>query len=306
MPQWTAGGVRLPDGPYIIGAGVCKNPDTTELWLTVAPVVSGSYTAEARTGNSGRVVYPESLEEFLTLGYGLNSFGMPNMGFKAAATLLSDFRSVQPLIVSVAGFGVAEYIEGVRIFNELRSVSAIELNFGCPNTQGDHPDIMSFNPGAIRKLLEMLCVSVHVTKPIWLKFSPFSNPAELKRMAELVNQFAADYTLAVVTCNTFPNSYGGDVIDPNNGLSGLSGPKIKEFARGQVRWFKAGLDSAIDIIAVGGITTGDDIVDLLEDGAKAVQLTSLPFWAGNPDAFFEQLMNPETSSRFIEHLTDDI
>jgi len=306
MPQWTAGGVRLPHGPYIIGAGVCKNPDTTEIWLQVAPVVSGSYTAETRAGNPGRVVYPQTLESFLEIGFGLNSYGMPNTGFQVAAKQLSKFRSEQPLIVSVAGFSIDEYIEGVQTFNNHTRVSAIELNFGCPNTQGDHPDIMSFNPGAVRKLLEMLCVTVEVKKPIWLKFSPFSNPAELKRMALLVNKFAEDYTLAVVTCNTFPNAYAGDVVDPNNGLSGLSGPAIKEIARGQVRWFKANLDPAIDIIGVGGITTGDDIVDFLDDGAKAVQLTSLPFWAGNPSDFFRQLMDTNTSSRFIERLTDDI
>jgi len=308
MPQWEVGGVKLPHGPYMIGAGVCKTPARTAEWLKVVPVVSGSYTPEQRDGNPGKVVYPESMGDFLRLGYGLNSYGMPNMGFIAAAQQFQNMESEQPLIVSVAGFSIDDYIRGVALFARLPNVSAIELNLGCPNTQGDHPDIMSFNPGAVRKILENLStLQGGCRKPIWLKFSPYSNPAELKRMAELVNGFNDDLRLTVVTCNTFPNAYAGESkIDPNNGMAGLSGPKIKEEALGQVKQFRQHLAEEIDVIGVGGITTGDDVIDFLAAGATAVQITSLAHWAGDPGRFFEQLLGQETASRFIEHLTDDI
>ena len=104
MPQWNAGGVNLPHGPYMIGAGVCKTPASTVEWLSVAPVVSGSYTREQRDGNSGKVVWPGSLEDILRLGYGLNSYGMPNIGFASAATQFEVMESEQPLIISIAGF----------------------------------------------------------------------------------------------------------------------------------------------------------------------------------------------------------
>jgi len=59
MTKWTAGGVNLPHGPYMIRAGVCKTPALTAKWLTV---VSGSYTPEPWAGNPGKVFWPESLE----------------------------------------------------------------------------------------------------------------------------------------------------------------------------------------------------------------------------------------------------
>ena len=75
------GGVSFQGLPIMIGAGVCKEPELTREWLKVAPVVSGSYTKEARRGNSGdRLFYPDTLEEFLKLGYGLNLFGLKNDG----------------------------------------------------------------------------------------------------------------------------------------------------------------------------------------------------------------------------------
>lgn len=307
MPQWNAGGVKLQHGPYMIGAGVCKTPASTAEWLKVAPVVSGSYTREQRDGNPGRVVWPNSFEGFLRHGYGLNSYGMPNMGFAAAATQFETMESEQPLIVSVAGFSIDEYVSGVETFDSLSHVHAIELNFGCPNTQGDHPDIVSFSPETVRLILHKIYVKGVTKKPVWLKFSPYSNPAELKRMAELVNGFKNDLQLAVVTCNTFPNAYAGsDNIDSNNGMAGLSGPAMKPLALGQVKQFREHLDMEIDVIGVGGISTGDDVIDFLDAGATAVQITSLAHWAGDPGSFYDYLLNQETASRFLEHLTDDI
>lgn len=308
MPQWEVGGVKLPHGPYMIGAGVCKAPARTAKWLKVAPLTSGSYTPEQRDGNPGKVVYPESQEELLCLGHGLNSYGMPNMGFVAAAKQFQNMESEQPLIISVAGFSISDYVRGTALFARLSNVSAIELNLGCPNTQDAHPDIMSFNPGAVRKILETLsALQGGLCKPIWLKFSPYSNPAELKRMAELVNGFKNDLRLTVVTCNTFPNAYAGEgKIDPNDGMAGLSGPSMKPIALGQVKQFRQHLTEEVDVIGVGGITYGDDIIDFLDAGATAVQITSLAHWAGDPRRFHEHLLLGEKSSRLIELLTDDI
>ncbi len=306
MPLWTVGSVCLPDGPYIIGAGAAKTPALTKMWLEVAPTVSGSYTPNESSGNPGKVVYPDNLEELLALGAGNNSLGMPNIGYPRAAAELATIKAKQPLIVSVAGFYPEDYWLGVEIFQAVPNVAAIELNKGCPNKQEEHSgDIMSFDPKAVRQTLDGL-VAREVTKPLWLKFSPYSNPNELKRMAQLINEYRHKLNLAVVTCNTFPNSYmPRAALTPNQGRAGLSGKAMKYIALGQVHQFREHLDPIIDVIGSGGCLTGDDIVDMLDAGAKGVQLTSLPSWGGNPDVFYEHILNRETSSRFMEHLTDD-
>lgn len=306
MPQWNIGGIRLPHGPYMIGAGVCKTPARTAEWLKVAPVVSGSYTPEVRAGNPGHVMWPESLEEFLNLGYGLNSYGMPNIGFAAAATQFEAMETEQPLIISVAGFSVDDYVLGVETFSALPNVAAIELNFGCPNTQGEHQTIISFDPDTVWQI--MLGIGrLQIQTPIWVKLSPYSNPQDLQKMAAILNHCVGPQPLAVVTCNTFPNAYAGDNrISPNNGMAGLSGPAMKPIALGQVKQFRQHLDERVDVIGVGGITTGDDIMDFLEAGAQAIQITSLAHWAGDPRSFHEQLLDEKTASHFLESVTDDI
>ena len=302
MKLLKAGGVTLPHGPYMIGAGVCKSPAVTEEWLKVAPVVSGSYTQEARAGNSGTVMCPQTVDEFLELGGGLNAYGMPNMGFAQAAINFTDRESEQPLIVSIAGFSVDEYVKGVRIFGGLENVSAIELNFGCPNTQDEHKTIMSFDHDSLNQVIHRV-MQLGLSVPIWVKLSPYSNPQDLERTARVLNGFAGKGTfrIAVVTCNTFPNAYLGEgKIGPNDGLAGLSGQAMKPVALGQVLQFRQQLTSSIDVIGVGGITCGNDIVDFLEAGAAAVQITSLAHWTGDPRSFTDHLFNQETDDRFFK------
>jgi dihydroorotate dehydrogenase (fumarate) len=294
----SVGGVSFPGLPVMIGAGVCKDPKLTLDWLKIAPVVSGSYTKEARKGNDGeRLFYPNTLEEFLKLGYGLNSFGAKNDGIETAIREFSESQLSQPLIISVAGFSVEDYLHCVEIVSASETISAVELNLSCPNTE--HGSIFSFD----LKVLDQLFIALaqNRKKPLWVKLSPYSDPNQLATVAKLINKHS-DIIKAVVTCNTFPSSYAGEqAISPHQGLAGLSGPALKPIALGQVRQFRQLLNPDIDVIGVGGITTGNDVIDFLDAGAAAVQVTSLPFWLKEPENFWSQLLDNETGNRLVAH-----
>lgn len=311
MTGWNVGGVTLPDGPYLIGAGVCKTPAATAEWLKIAPVVSGSYTKKPRDGTPGKVLWPDTLAEVLEHGYALNSYGMPNIGFKAAAEQFAAMgQTEQPLIVSIAGFSVDEYLEGIRIFSALDNVSAIEINLGCPNTQGEHRDILSFNWPVVCDLVRRIAAGHLNRKPLWFKFSPYSNPAERERMAQLLNQYSWLIKIAVVVSNTFPNAYTGEgKINPDNGnhgMAALSGPVMKLITLGHVREFRRYLNSSIDVIGVGGIMKGDDVIDYLEAEATAVEMVTWPYFAGSPRSFQNQLFEESTSGRFRAYLAHNM
>jgi dihydroorotate dehydrogenase (fumarate) len=290
----SVGGLSFPGLPIMIGAGVCKDPKLTLDWLKIAPVVSGSYTKEARSGNSGdRLFYPDTLEELLNLGYGLNSFGVKNDGVKAAVAAFSESQFDQPLIISVAGFSIEDYVHCVEVVSTSETISVVELNLSCPNTE--HGSIFSFD----LKVLDQLFIALaqNKKKPLWVKLSPYSDPNQLATVAKLINKHC-DIIKAVVTCNTFPSSYAGEqTISPNQGLAGLSGPALKPIALGQVRQFRQLLNPDIGVIGVGGITTGNDVIDFLDAGAAGVQLTSLPFWLKEPENFWSQLLDTEFGNK---------
>jgi len=297
-PVWRAGGLEF-DSPVMIGAGVCKTLESALAWMESAAggVETGSYTPLERGGNEGTVFYPTRNEDFLRAGFGLNSFGMPNVGFKRIREELEKTETEKPLIVSIAGFSIEDYLKGLKMLYPCYYVAAITLNFGCPNT-GHSGRIMSFDLRGIETMLNQLKqFDSNYQTPIWMKVSPYTDPMQLKEVAAIVN--SSRRIKAIVTCNTFPNAYAGrESISPNDGLAGLSGPALKHIAMGQVWQWRKHLNSDIDVIGVGGITTGNDVVDFLDAGANAVQVVSLPFWLGEPRRLGEALMAEGTSERF--------
>lgn len=282
------GGLQLKDAPIVIGAGVAKTPNETDRWAQIAAVMSGSYTRDGRVGNIGASLFsPETFEELCALGQGFNWFGMPNVGFRTASKLLGETSTPHPRGVSVAGFSADEYMEGVEIFRANPNISVIELNFGCPNTE--HGKIMSFDLRGMEEVLTGMTTDGDL--PIWAKVSPYSDPGLLAEAADVFNKSCLR---AVVTCNTFPNAYAGkENISSPNGLAGLSGPALKAISLGQVVQFRQLLENEIAVVGIGGIATGSDVVEFLQAGASGVQLTSMPFWLGDPGKFWETLLDEE-------------
>jgi len=77
---------------------------------------------------------------------------------------------------------------------------------------------------------------------------------------------------------------------------------MKPIALGQVRQFRQHLSPLIDVIGVGGAMKANDIVDFLDAGASAVQVTSLAHWAGDPRSFQDRFFAEGTADRFFELL----
>jgi len=84
---------------------------------------------------------------------------------------------------------------------------------------------------------------------------------------------------AVTSTNTFPNAFiydekGRPRLTPGGGFAALGGPAIKPIGLGRVKQLRSLLPSRIDIIGVGGITTGLDVLDYQRAGAAAVQIAT--------------------------------
>ena len=319
------GGVAM-ELPIMVGAGVCKNPKSILPYMrtdvSVGAVSTGSYTPAQRLGNEGTLFYPEEFSGFTRNGFGLNSFGMPNMGFEAAAKEFHK-RYLHPVIVSVAGFSVADYVLGCETFGVLPGIAAVKLNAGCPNT-GSIP--IAYDPDS----LELLLASVgklRIKKPVWLKLSPYitaeerdalqekhphvdfsqvpvAPPGFLGRIMGIVWEYR--FVRAVVFSNTLPNVIFRDearnpVTTPNGGKAGLSGSILKPISLNLIRQAATMLSGDVDLIASGGILHGDDAVDAFESKANAVFYTSGPFWSGDGPRFSADFISG--SERLQEYLS---
>ena len=332
MRTYSVGGLTL-SLPIILGAGVCKDPRHLIPYLrsdvSLGAVIAGSFTQGERPQNKGIVQWPDNWSEFRKRGIGLNSFGMPNPGIEESLERLETLVLGRPAIASIAAFSADEYASCTWLANRRKSVSAIEVNWGCGNT-GKVPDAYSYeNANATLAALEKLYRDGRLTKPVWIKLSPYITAEERDQlttkhpeidfsavpvvshgfMEEMVGLIGrCSFVCAIVFSNTLANCRvlglnGVPVTTPFDGKAGLSGPILKPLS---INLIKRTLDllppwSDIDLIGSGGILKGDDAADYLDAGAAAVQCTSGPAWYGKGPRFFMDLVND--SERLQKHLT---
>jgi dihydroorotate dehydrogenase (fumarate) len=291
--------------PVMNAAGTGKSlGDVAELARSAtAAVLVGSITVAPRTGNEGATYH-------LGDGFSLNALGLPNRGLDyyrehlPAMTRLAHDAG-KPLVLSIAGFSVEDYARAAAAAAPT-GVDLLELNLACPNVWdgGGQKRIACFDPDhtaaictAVDEVLRATCAPI----PYGVKISPFSDPEALAGLAGTLGSLAAGTAGAagpgsggpryVCSTNTFPNALAYDdagrpVIGV--GLAGLAGPALRPIALGQVRQLRQSLPDTIQIVGVGGVTTGRDVADFLRAGASAVQVATA-FWNrdGDPAVFGE-------------------
>lgn len=198
----------------------------------------------------------------------LNSIGLQNIGARAfIEEKLPALRKKKNIavIANVFGYTTKDYEDTVKILNDGEGIAAYELNVSCPNTRHGG---MQF--GADPTLLEevVYCVKAVSKRPLIVKLSP--NVTSIPRMAHAAAQAGAD---ALSLVNTFVGmAIDADTRKPriSNITAGLSGPAIKPIALRMV--YEAAHSVDIPVIGMGGITTGEDVVEFMLAGAAAVQV----------------------------------
>ncbi len=296
------GKVRL-EHPIMNGAGYCKDwKHVKELCSSAsAALVLGSITKEFRSGNSDDILYQRP-------GYTLNSLGLPNRGveyymseLRAMTTYAKDEpEEPKPLILSIAGFSVEEYVVMSLRAQEF-GAKIIELNFGCPNiwsSDGAQKPIASYRPRIINDVLYQLERELKPAVQVLVKVSYIGDQVLLNDVAAVIGSYSKsiDVVKAVTVMNTLPNAFAfNEKRKPaiTNKLAGLSGAAIKQLALGQVLQYREQLPENVAIIGCGGVASGQDVCDFLDVGASAVQVASALFQEG-----------PNVFSRILQEYTD--
>lgn len=335
MSEYIVGGVPM-DLPLILGAGAAKHPSKLLSYMRadapIGAVITGSYTPNARDGNlETPQQWPETWEEFEQQQFMLNSWGMPNVGFAEAAQALYDLEPIKPIIVSIAGFSVEDYVHGVQVFDSHPNVSAIELNFGCPNAHDKKTVPISYDLDDMRTILDAI-QALWPSKPLWVKLSPYATKEQIMSLAErtprldlsqvptvskwhpceardLIQKYP--HVKAIVFANTLPNVIyrkedGTPVTAPNKGQAGMSGRLLKDITIDCFFQMRTGqMSSYLDLIASGGILSGWDIQDYTLAGAKGFQCTSGPDMYGDGLKFFSSILQEDVTLHALSVLAGE-
>lgn len=229
-------------------------------------IVSKTITTGPRTGS-----YPQRSTE-VPAGF-LASIGLQNVGIeKFIAEKLPFFDSIStPLIVSIGGQSIEDYLNLASILDKQSRVGAIELNISCPNVTngGMH---FGVDPDTTRKLVRG--VRDVTDKPLIVKLTPMVT--DIKYFAEVSQAEGADGISLI-------NGVVGMAIDTRtrhsklgrNLTGGLVGPAIKPLALYLVWQVCKTVD--IPVIGIGGITSIEDALEFFIAGASAIQIGTQNF-----------------------------
>ncbi|MFA6378748.1 MAG: dihydroorotate dehydrogenase [Candidatus Omnitrophota bacterium] len=236
--------------------------------------VPKTITLKERSGNPS----PRIVE---TASGMMNAIGIENEGldYFLKNKLPSLERLGVPLIVSVSGSNLDEFIILAKALDVQPSISAIELNLSCPNLA--NKKLIAQDAEATASLVRQ--VKNVTRKPIVAKLSP--NVTDISEIALAAQDGGAD---AVSLVNTFM-AMAVDVKRRKpilgNITGGLSGPAIKPIALKMVYDVKCRVK--VPIIAMGGIMTAEDALEFLITGATMVAVGTANFI--NPQAPLEIL-----------------
>ncbi len=216
----------------------------------------------------------------------INAVGLQNPGVdKVIAEELPRLAGCfsKPVMANVSGFSVEDYAYTCALLDAEEQVGWLEVNVSCPNV---HVGGMSFgtDPAAAAEVTR--AVKAVTRKPVIIKLSP--NVTDIVAIAKACEDAGADGISLI-------NTLLGMRIDLKtkkpviaNKMGGFSGPAIFPVAVRMV--YQVAKAVSIPVVGMGGVTTAEDVLELMLAGATAVEVGAA------------NLVDPFASKKIVEDL----
>lgn len=175
-------------------------------------------------------------------------------------------------VASIWGRSVEEYEQaaiGLRAAGE--RILAVEVNLSCPNLE-ERSGIIAHDAVLSSRVVSAVVAASGV--PVWAKLSP--NTDRIVEVAEAVTSAGARALTLVNTVLGLQIDAISGRMSLGNGGGGLSGRAIHPVAVRAIHDVHAALP-AVDIIGVGGVSSGRDAIEMMRAGARAIQVGTASF-----------------------------
>ena len=259
----TLSGIEL-DNPIIPASGTFGYGYEFAEWYDINCLGTFSFKGTTRDPRFGNPT-PRIAE--CTSGM-INAVGLQNPGVDAVISHeLPELKKYfhKPVMANVSGFAIEDYAYTCERLDKEEQVGWLEVNISCPNVHGGG---MSFGTSPEAAAAVTKAVKAVTTKPVYIKLSP--NVTDIVSIAKACEEAGADGISMI-------NTLMGMRIDLNrkkpiiaNKSGGFSGPAIKPVALSMVyRVYDA---VKIPIIGMGGLSTAEDVLEMMLAGATAVEI----------------------------------
>jgi len=231
-------------------------------------VTMKSVSLEPRTGHPNPTI---------TTGgcFMINAVGLSNAGVKVSMKEIEYYKKncQAPIIASIFAGEVEQFGKLAKKISKAKP-DFIEVNISCPNVKDEFGKPFAEKPELAAEVTKIVKANTNIS--VIVKLSP--NVPAIAVIAKAVEEAGADAICAV-------NTFNGTLIDIStrkfvlhNRFGGVSGPAIKPMAVKAVYDIHQAVK--IPIIGTGGITTGEDVIEMMLVGATLVGIGSAYYFRG--------------------------
>ena len=216
----------------------------------------------------------------------INSVGLQNPGVeKVISEELPKLRRVfhKPVIANIGGFTCEEYTEVAALLDKEEGVGLLEINISCPNVHGGG---MGFGTSAETAAEVTRRVKAVTKKPVYIKLTP--NVTDIVSIAKACEDAGADGISMINTLLGMRIDLRRKQPIIKNKMGGFSGPAIFPVALRMI--YQVYEAVKIPIIGMGGVTSAEDVIEMMLAGASAVQIGA------------QNLVNPFAAKEIVEAL----
>ena len=198
----------------------------------------------------------------------INSVGLQNPGVeRVIAEELPKMKQVfrKNVMANVSGFSVEDYAYTCEKLDREEQVGWLEVNISCPNVHGGG---MSFGTDPKAAAEVTAAVKRVTTKPVIMKLSP--NVTDITEIAKACEGAGADGVSLINTLQGMRISLRTRKPVLANVMGGVSGPAVFPVALRMV--WQVCRAVKIPVVGMGGITTAEDVLEMMMAGACAVEV----------------------------------
>jgi dihydroorotate dehydrogenase len=265
------------DNPVGLAAGLDKNAEYIDCLakLGFGFIEVGTITPKAQPGNPKPRSFRLTKEEGI-----INRFGFNNDGIDKVIENIkkSKFKGILGINIgknfdTPINKAVNDYLLCFR--KSYLYASYITLNVSSPNTknlrklqEGENLDDLLKK---IKNEQKILYKKYGKYVPFLLKISPDNTTSQLSFICELLIKYGIDGVIATNTTLSRDQVSKSKIRNESGGLSGLP---LRLSSLDTLKFLKLNLDGKIPIIGVGGIMSGKDGKEKIDNGAVLIQIYS--------------------------------
>lgn len=262
-------GISFPN-PVGLAAGLDKNVELVGLCagLGFGHLELGTVTGQSQSGNPKPRIFRIPEEKAL-----INRMGFPSEGADAAERRLravrKHFRRLPPIGINIGKSKVVELDQAIDdyrySFERLAPLADyVTVNVSSPNTQGLR---QLQERERLTALLQSLNSANAHRRPIFVKVAP---DLELSALEEVVDVCVGCSVAGIIATNT---TISRDSLSRRiDEVGGLSGAPLRAKSLRIVEFLGQAIAGRMELIGVGGISSGGDVLAMLAAGASMVQV----------------------------------